>query len=172
MSETQVPPTVRDSDPELDQAWAEAAVAADLGSALQARRGALLDVLALPGLVAERNGERLGLLLYQPDDGSGEAELAALVTPVRRAGAGAALVAALRERLPYRSIWVVTTNDNLDALRFYQRREFRIREVRVGAVDAARRSLKATIPTLGAHGIPMRDEVELVLDPPERPEPG
>ncbi len=40
-------------------------------------------------------------------------------------------------------IWVVTTNDNLDALRFYQRRGYRIGEVRLGAVDRARRPSEA-----------------------------
>jgi hypothetical protein len=62
-----------------------------------------------------------------------------------------------------RRVWLATTNDNLDALAFYQRRGFRLAELRPGAVDAARR-LKPTIPAVGAHGIPMRDELELVLD--------
>jgi hypothetical protein len=57
---------------------------------------------------------------------------------------------------------LTTTNDNLTALRFYQRRGFRIAAVRPGAVAAARR-LKPTIPELGEHGIPIRDEIELAL---------
>jgi hypothetical protein len=61
-----------------------------------------------------------------------------------------------------RKIWTITTNDNLDAMRFYQRRGFRIAAVRPGAVAAARR-LKPTIPELGEHGIPIRDEIELAL---------
>jgi hypothetical protein len=48
-------------------------------------------------------------------------------------------------------------------LRFYQRRGFRLAELHVGAVDEARR-LKPTIPTIGDHGIPLRDE--LVLERP------
>jgi hypothetical protein len=58
-------------------------------------------------------------------------------------------------------LWLVTTNDNLDALRFYQRRGFRITEVRLGAVDEARRTLKPGIPAIGASGIPIRDEIVL-----------
>lgn len=58
-------------------------------------------------------------------------------------------------------LWLVTTNDNLDALRFYQRRRFTISEVRLGAVEGARRSLKPTIPAVGRFGIPIRDEIIL-----------
>lgn len=156
--------TVRDLDRARDRAWAEAALGADLGGVMQARRGEVIDVLALPGLVAERDGEPVGLLFYQPDDGHGEVELAALATPIRGVGGGTALIKALRERAAGRPIWLVTTNDNVDALRFYQRLGFRVREVRVGAVDAARRSLKPSISRIGAHGIPLRDEFELVID--------
>lgn len=55
----------------------------------------------------------------------------------------------------------MTTNDNVDALRFYQRRGFRIVAVRTGAVDEARSALKPGIPHRGHYGIPLRDEIEL-----------
>jgi hypothetical protein len=60
---------------------------------------------------------------------------------------------------------LVTTNDNLDALRFYQRRGLRITAVHPGAVDRSR-AVKSTIPLVGAYGIPLRDELimELRLD--------
>ena len=61
-------------------------------------------------------------------------------------------------------LWVVTTNDNVDALRFYQRRGFRLTAVRPGAVDASRETLKPEIPTSGAYGIPLRDELELEME--------
>jgi hypothetical protein len=59
---------------------------------------------------------------------------------------------------------VVTTNDNVDALRFYQRRGFRLDALRPGAVDEARRARKSEIPAIGEHGIALRDEIELVSD--------
>jgi hypothetical protein len=62
-----------------------------------------------------------------------------------------------------RRIWVLTTNDNVDALRFYQRRGFRLGALRPGAVDEARRTRKPEIPEIGDHGIPLRDEIELEL---------
>ncbi|MER3420696.1 MAG: GNAT family N-acetyltransferase, partial [Chloroflexota bacterium] len=58
---------------------------------------------------------------------------------------------------------LITTNDNLAALRFYQRRGLRIAAVYPGAVEAARR-IKPQIPLVGAGGIPVRDEIELVKE--------
>jgi hypothetical protein len=60
-------------------------------------------------------------------------------------------------------IWLVTTNDNLEALRFYQRRGFVLSRLRPGAVDKSRASLKPQISTTGEFGIPIRDEIELEL---------
>jgi N-acetylglutamate synthase-like GNAT family acetyltransferase len=59
-----------------------------------------------------------------------------------------------------RRLWLVTSNDNLDALRFYQRRGFLLCAVRPGAVEQAR-SQKPSIPVTGHYGIPLRDEIEL-----------
>jgi ribosomal protein S18 acetylase RimI-like enzyme len=153
-------------EPARHEAWATAFLEAELGGRLQARRDELVDVLG-PGLgfVAERDDRPAGILAYriEPD----AVELAALAVTPRHAGLGSALVAALAEvarAAGRRRIWVVTTNDNVDALRFYQRRGYRIVAVRVGAVDRARDRLKPSIGRLGQHGIPLRDEIELVLE--------
>ena len=60
---------------------------------------------------------------------------------------------------------LITTNDNVDALRFYQRRGFVLTELRPGAVDESRR-MKPQIPLVGAYGIPIRDELVLVRELP------
>ena len=78
-------------------------------------------------------------------------------------GVGTALIEALISRLQAASVEVLrvtTTNDNLAALRFYQRRGFRITEARPGAVDQARR-LKPSISMIGEFGLPIHDEIEL-----------
>jgi ribosomal protein S18 acetylase RimI-like enzyme len=132
------------------------------GGALQARRGELIDVLALQGFVAEPYGAPAGILTYRIDED--ECELAFMAAFERRGGVGTALVDALCEAAAgCRRIWVVTTNDNVDGLRFYQRRGFRLVELRPGAVDEARRTLKPHIGVVGEHGIPIRDELELEL---------
>ncbi|MGH3646211.1 MAG: GNAT family N-acetyltransferase [Micromonosporaceae bacterium] len=84
---------------------------------------------------------------------------------VRHSGVGSALLAAavgLAREAGLTRIWLVTTNDNLDALRFCQRRGLRLIAVAPGAVDAAR-ALKPEIPLTGAYGIPLRDELTLEL---------
>jgi ribosomal protein S18 acetylase RimI-like enzyme len=131
-----------------------------MGGRLQARRGELHDVLALPGFVAEADGERVGILTYRIDDEG--CEVAVLVVLRRQGGIGTALLDALRAQVGSGGrLWVVTTNDNLGALRFYQRRGFVLRSLRPGAVDQARQGLKPSIGRTGEHGIPLRDELEL-----------
>ena len=57
-------------------------------------------------------------------------------------------------------VWLITTNDNLSALRFYQKRGFDIVRIHRNAVDVARK-LKPSIPIYGNDGIPIKHEIEL-----------
>jgi ribosomal protein S18 acetylase RimI-like enzyme len=149
------------ADSPLEIAWAEDLVDRLIGGRRQVVRGEAYDALALPGFVAELDGVPAGLATHRP---LGEAvELAILAADVSGAGIGSALVDAVRARAAGRPLRVVTTNDNLDALRFYQRRGFRLVALRPGAVDEARRDLKPGLPDIGTHGIPMRDELDLEL---------
>jgi acetolactate synthase regulatory subunit len=52
----------------------------------------------------------------------------------------------------------------VDALRFYQRRGFRLAALHAGAVDDSRARLKPEIPVTGDHGIALRDELELEVE--------
>jgi len=152
--------TVRAFEPATDRSWASEVLDRDFGGAVQARRGEALNALDMPGLVAEAGGRAVGLLFYRFD--GDDCELFAIVATTRGDGIGTALVDALVARAAgRRRIWVVTTNDNLRALRFYQRRGFSLCALRPGAVDDARRRLKPGIPLAGFDGIPLRDELEL-----------
>ncbi len=92
------------------------------------------------------------------------AELVAIAAFTRHRGIGTALLRSIVDRLEgFDLLRLTTTNDNLDALRFYQRRGFRLQALRPGAVDAARVQ-KPTISAVGEHGIPIRDELDLTLD--------
>jgi ribosomal protein S18 acetylase RimI-like enzyme len=149
-----------------DEAWATEVLASGLGGRYQARRGLLVDVLDDEGLVAEADGSPTGLLAFRAADRD-ELELAALVVTILGQGIGSALVDAFLAEARSRGaarVWVVTTNDNLDAMRLYQRRGFRITTVRPGAVDDARETLKPSIGRVAANGIPIRDEIELAID--------
>lgn len=141
-----------------DLSWAEELIGADFSGRMQARLGSMIDALACPGFVAERDGSRVGIVTFEGDT---EVEIVYIEATERAVGVGSALLAAVGNSLRPDRLWLVTTNDNVDALRFYQRRGFVLREVRVGAVDEARRTLKPTIPIVGHHGIPIRDELVL-----------
>ena len=59
-----------------------------------------------------------------------------------------------------RRIWLITTNDNIDALRFYQRRGYEIAFVHRHAIQESRK-IKPQLPFVGKYGIPIRDEIEM-----------
>lgn len=148
---------------EADRAWANRLIAGRWGSTRMVTRGTLHDMTRLPGLVAWRAGERAGLLTYHLAGDS--CEIVSLDSLVAGAGVGSALIAAAQDAARAagcRRLWLVTTNDNLPALRFWQKRGFRLVAVYSGAVDEARR-LKPEIPAVGLEGIPLRDELELAL---------
>jgi ribosomal protein S18 acetylase RimI-like enzyme len=132
-----------------------------------ARRGELLHPIEHPALVAEAEERLLGVLTYVVD--GPQCEVLTLHVDEPRRGVGSALVDEVRRVAAAAGctrLWVITTNDNVDALRFYQRRGFRLAALRAGAVDDSRARFKPEIPVLGDHGIPLRDELELELDLP------
>ena len=146
----------------------DSAVAAFLeerGMAIVARRRELVDALTRPAVTAVEDGDLVGVLSY--DLGRVECEILTLFAARQWTGVGSALLEAvtdLASAAGCRRCWLVTTNDNVDALRFYQRRGFRLRAVRCGAVNETRRALKPAIPLTGEYGIPLRDELELERD--------
>jgi GNAT superfamily N-acetyltransferase len=152
--------------PSITTRTRDAAVRAFLaqrGHARAARLGELVDPLDYPALISEaEDGRLLGVLTYVVD--RDQCEILTLHTAEQWQGVGTALIEAV-ERLAAqqgcRRLWLITTNDNLDALRFYQRRGFRLAALHPGAVDDSRARLKPEIPTVGDYGIPLRDEVEL-----------
>lgn len=85
---------------------------------MQARRGELVDALGCPGLVAERAGSRVGILTYRLGDQ--DAEIVFVEATTKHSGIGTALVDAFVAMAAGLRVWLVTTNDNLDALRFYR----------------------------------------------------
>ena len=133
------------------------------GSEIVAVHGCALRPGDLPGFIAERSRRVVGLLTYQV---LGDVlEIVTLNAIQRRAGIGTMLIDAAVDsarRFGCRQIRLTTTNDNVDALRFYQRRGFRLAELRPGAVDRARQR-KPEIPRVGDYGIPLRDEIDLAL---------
>ncbi len=127
-------------------------------AAVVARLGRIENALEHPALIAETDDGALAGVLSYITDGD-ECEILTLHAATPGTGAGTALIQAVESKA--RRLWVLTTNDNVDALRFYQRRGFRLKELHAGAVDESRRLLKPEIPETGEYGIPLRDEIVL-----------
>ncbi|MCV2490742.1 GNAT family N-acetyltransferase [Geodermatophilus sp. YIM 151500] len=144
-----------------DAAWVRETLERTWGSVQVARRGELVDASRCAGFVAEVDGERAGLATFAVH--GDEFELATLHALVENRGVGSALVdaclAAARDA-GCRRLWLITTNDNTPAIRFYQRRGLDLRALHHDAVTAARRELKPAIPLVGRDGIPIRHELE------------
>jgi ribosomal protein S18 acetylase RimI-like enzyme len=147
-----------------DRAWAERFVTERWGAPVVVVHGAVYRVDEAPGFVViSGEGERVGLVTYYLADDA--CEIVSLDSTRPGVGVGTALVDAVgaaARRLGCRRVWLITTNDNLHALRFYQKRGFVLVAVHRDAVAAAR-ALKPEIPLIGDDGIPIRDEIELEL---------
>lgn len=148
-----------------DRAWVRDLLTARWGAPIVVVHGASIAADALPGFCARLAGEEVaGLVTYQI---AGEAcEIVSLDSLHAGRGVGSALidaVVATARAAGCCRVWLITTNDNLPALGFYQRRGFRLVAVHPGAVDAAR-AIKPQIPLVGLDGIPLHDELELTLD--------
>ena len=147
---------------EGDREWARRKLRVRGGDVVVSR-GRVHDPAALPGLLAEEGSAPVGLLTYLVD--GDDCEVVTVNAFPRGGGAGTALIeaaaAAAREAGASR-LWLITTNDNLNALRFYQKRGFRLCALYPGALDETRR-LKPSLPLLGQEGIPLRDELALEL---------
>jgi GNAT superfamily N-acetyltransferase len=138
-------------------------VAEQWGSEIAVAHGATYRPAELPGFVAEADGEALGLLTYHID---GDAcEIVSLDSQRAGQGIGTALIVAAKDaawQAGCRRLWLITTNDNTCALRFYQKRGFLLAALHRDAV-AASRAIKPEIPVFGNDGIPIRDEIELEM---------
>lgn len=148
-----------------DGDWVESLIERAWGGPTVVVHDAVYRPRDLPGFKAVLGGERVGLLTYHVHGGA--CEVVTLNSLREGAGAGTALLEAVRgaaRGAGCRRLWLVTTNDNLRALGFYQRRGFRLVAVHAGAVARAREK-KPQIPLVGEGGIPLRDEIELELEP-------
>ena len=124
----------------------------------------LHDATLLDGLVAERGGARVGLLTYRIEGEECEVVTIDSLEPGR--GIGTALLqgaAELARGQGCSRLWLITSNDNLPALRFYQRRGMSLAALHRDAVTTWRRTVKPQIPEVGLDGIPIRHALELEL---------
>ncbi len=146
---------------EDDREWIADAIIGSFASTRIVSRGRVHeDAHVLDGFVVETDGRPVGCALWHEIDL--DAELVVLVTTYRGAGAGTALldtVVDFARSAGWKRLWLVTTNDNTDAIRLYQRAGWDWVGFHRDSVTEAR-SLKPELPDAGNHGITVRHEIE------------
>src|SRR5574341_89696 len=145
-----------------DRAWVTQFIREHWGAEIVVARGAIYRPSDLPGFAALGDNP-IGLITYRIE---GDAcEIVTLDSLEPNHGIGSALiehVVGAARASGCRRVWLITTNDNLNALRFYQKRGFALAALNRGAVNAARK-YKPEISLMGENGIPIRDELELEM---------
>jgi GNAT superfamily N-acetyltransferase len=126
-------------------------------------RGKLHHAVDLPGFIAVRKGKPAGLITYNIT--GDDCEIVSMNSLAEGKGVGSALIDAVKDtatKAGCQRLWLITTNDNTKALRFYQKRGFLLAAVHRNAIEQSRK-LKPEIPLTGNDGIPIRDEIELEM---------
>ncbi len=152
-----VPIAVEDYD------WVKSTLTQYWQSHLIAGRGRLIDAAALPGFVAVTQTERAGLVTFEVI--GRECEIVSLNSFRESCVVGSALIAAVQAAATVAGcerLWLITTNDNVEAIRFYLKRGMRLLAIHRNALEESRK-LKPSIPLTGAHGLPLLDELEFEI---------
>ena len=147
-----------------DISWIKDLTINQWGDELVAVHGDLYIPHDLSGFIAVNpSGEPIGLVTFIID--SGECEIVTLNSLETDRGVGTSLlseVIKVAEGAECKRVSLTTTNDNIKALGFYQKRGFALVAIHRGAVDRAR-TVKPSIPLVSPAGIPIKDEIELEL---------
>lgn len=126
--------------------------------------GMVYDLNTLKGIALKNNDIIVSILFYQVINK--ELNIILLESFVKRKGFGRIILQKIKEISKgnkYKRIIVTTTNDNIDAIKFYQLNEFDIIEVKFNAVDLSRK-IKPEIPSVGNYGIKIKHELIFGFD--------
>jgi len=130
------------------------------GSPFSVSKGKMHDVANLSGFICKQDDKITGLVTYHIEND--ECEIVTLDSKINNKGLGSQLIQKVvevaKENLCNR-VWLITTNDNIHAIRFYQKRGFDWINFHRDAMDESRK-LKKEIPKLGNEDIPIRHEIE------------
>jgi len=130
------------------------------GSPIIVTRGNIYNIEKLPGFVAVIEDEVKGIITYNIQDK--QCEIVSLDSLFEKRGIGSLLI---EEVIRFargkgcKRVWLVTTNDNIHAIRYYQKRGFNLVKIHRNAVNESRK-IKPEITLLGFDGIPIVHEIE------------
>jgi ribosomal protein S18 acetylase RimI-like enzyme len=144
--------------PRLRQLWSK-----NWGNEFIVVHGVVFHPDKLEGFIAYDGPECVGEITYTFSDG--DCEIVSLDSEREGQGLGTKLINAVVEearKQHSRRVFLITTNDNLNALGFYQKRGFELVRINRGAVNESRK-IKPGIPLIGMNNIPLRDEIELEI---------
>ena len=144
--------------PRLRQFWSE-----HWGGEEMIARGKVYRPEQLEGFVVEDGEAWIGLLTFAVE--GRECEVTSLDSLRESQGIGSKLIEQVIKEARGRGckrLFLITTNDNLNALGFYQKRGFELVAIYRGAVNQSRK-MKPGIPLVGYNNIPLRDEIELEM---------
>ncbi|MFY9568199.1 MAG: GNAT family N-acetyltransferase [Acetivibrionales bacterium] len=130
------------------------------GSSIVVTRGKVHHAKDLDGFAVYENSEMVGLITYHIVNN--ECEIVSLDSMSENRGIGTMLIEKVTDvarKHGCRRVWLITTNDNTHAIRFYQRRGFNMAALHVNAIEESRK-IKPQIPLYGFDGIPIMHEVE------------
>lgn len=116
----------------------------------------------LNGVIAQRADKWVGFLFY--DFQGNDCEIIVFEVFEKFKGIGTKILDKFKEIARNKRcerIYLMTHNDNLDALRFYQTRGFHICGIHLNSMEIARQIKPG--PEIGDYGIPIRDEIDLEL---------
>ena len=123
-------------------------------------RGKIVDMTILDGVAIYENETIIGLVTYKIN--GNECEIISLDSLKENQGIGTGLVNKVIEiatKVKCTKIKLITTNDNINAIRFYQKRGFDMVRIYYNALVSARK-IKPSIPMIGEFNIPLKHEIE------------
>lgn len=146
-----------------DHEWTKNLFINNWGSDFIVSNGEVKKLENLEGVIAEEDGEKVGLAtMHIAND---EMELVTIDSLKPGKGIGKLLideVIRIAKEKKVKRLWLITTNDNMNALKFYQKNNFHLVKIYPNALEESRK-IKPEIPEIGEDGIPLRDEIELEI---------
>lgn len=126
-------------------------------------KGNIIDTTVLPGFLIIKEDEIKGVVTYHIKNE--ECEIVTLNSFEENTGIGTALINGvmnIARECNCKRVWLITTNDDINAIRFYQRKGFDLKAAHINAMDRSR-EMKPSIPLIGMDHIPIKHELEFEI---------